>query len=528
MKENGMLKKWVLILGFMFLTILVMGGSCGGGGPSARLGNVSDTSLSLTTEVGASATDFFTFENTGDATLTYTVTETLGFLEITSGASGSVQPSSTATVRLEVSCESVGNLNGTITIESNGGNVEIDVEIICTPPTAQLDNLSDTNLSLTAPVGSSADESFTFENVGQANLTYTTSTSAAFLEVIQGGSGTVAPGATATVTLEATCTAEGTRNGNVSVDSNGGDATVAVTLTCTPATVSGYAIQLSLADMTPAQENAFEDAAARWAEIITGDLADIAVNLPAEDGLDNTDPCFFPTPAFNGTIDDLLIFARIVDLPDPPGGNLLGRAGPRFVRIADELTVLGCMEFDVEDMDTLQAAGELDEVILHEMGHVLGIGTLWEPSTGFNSRNLLDAPCQSVGGAPAGFIGSASIDEFSDLDVDDLVANDHPPVEDGEGAGTRCAHWDEGFFGNELMTGFLNSGIPNPLSRLTIASLADLDYRVSLAQGESYALPSCTPSCLKLEPQFDQSWEVVLPPTGTIDSNGQITLFNDR
>jgi hypothetical protein len=51
------------------------------------------------------------------------------------------------------------------------------------------------------------------------------------------------------------------------------------------------------------------------------------------------------------------------------------------------------------------------------------------------------------------------------------------PVENSGGAGTRDAHWRESVFNNELMTGYLNSGT-NPLSRVTVASLADLGYQV--------------------------------------------------
>lgn len=35
------------------------------------------------------------------------------------------------------------------------------------------------------------------------------------------------------------------------------------------------------------------------------------------------------------------------------------------------------MEFDSADAAALDAAGTLDDVVLHEMGHVIGFGTLW-------------------------------------------------------------------------------------------------------------------------------------------------------
>ena len=63
------------------------------------------------------------------------------------------------------------------------------------------------------------------------------------------------------------------------------------------------------------------------------------------------------------------------------------------------------------------------------------------------------------------------------------------PVANTGGPGTRCGHWREAVFGNELMTGFLDTG-SNPISRLTIASLADLGYEVNLEAADDYSLPS--------------------------------------
>ena len=36
------------------------------------------------------------------------------------------------------------------------------------------------------------------------------------------------------------------------------------------------------------------------------------------------------------------------------------------------------MELDAADLDWIETNGALEAVILHEMGHVLGIGTLWD------------------------------------------------------------------------------------------------------------------------------------------------------
>ena len=40
------------------------------------------------------------------------------------------------------------------------------------------------------------------------------------------------------------------------------------------------------------------------------------------------------------------------------------------------------------------------------------------------------------------------------------------------------------------MTGFIDPGVFNPISRLTIASLADLGYRVKLDAADGYSLPN--------------------------------------
>jgi hypothetical protein len=55
------------------------------------------------------------------------------------------------------------------------------------------------------------------------------------------------------------------------------------------------------------------------------------------------------------------------------------------------------------------------------------------------------------------------------------------------GAGTYNSHWREPTFTTELMTGFLNGGVANPLSRLTVASLEDLGYGVNYAGADNYS-----------------------------------------
>ena len=78
------------------------------------------------------------------------------------------------------------------------------------------------------------------------------------------------------------------------------------------------------------------------------------------------------------------------------------------------------------------------------------------------------------------------------------------PVANTGGPGTADAHWRESVFDNELMTGYIDSG-SNPLSAVTVGSLADIGYGVDLAASDPYGRPALrTPATdgRKLETQL--------------------------
>ncbi len=222
---------------------------------------------------------------------------------------------------------------------------------------------------------------------------------------------------------------------------------------------------------TERQEQVFGDAAGRWERIIIGDVPSFTGVIPsAFQG--------FP-PAVDGTLDDIVIEVALAPI-DGPGG-ILGQAGPRFVRTDDFLTLSGVMFFDVADLDFLESLDLFEEVIVHEMGHVLGVGTLWNTAQFGFDRTLLE-------GAPNNpyFTGrKANVFWNAEGGTGEL------PIEADGGPGTAFGHWDEATLNNELMTGFLNLG-ENPLSRITAGSMRDLGYR-SASVGEQYDLPRGTP-----------------------------------
>jgi len=221
--------------------------------------------------------------------------------------------------------------------------------------------------------------------------------------------------------------------------------------------------------VTPEQEKVFEDAAARWERIIINDEPSITGTIPsAFTG--------FP-PAVDGTLDDIIIEVALAPI-DGPGG-ILGQAGPRFVRTSNFLPISGLMFFDVDDLAFLDQLGLFEEVIVHEMGHVLGVGTLWDTQPFFD-RNLVEVTANGP------YFSGKKANVFWNAEG----GTDELPIEADFGPGTAFSHWDEATLNNELMTGFLNLG-ENPLSRITAGSMRDLGYGSS-SVGESYDLPKGT------------------------------------
>jgi hypothetical protein len=238
-----------------------------------------------------------------------------------------------------------------------------------------------------------------------------------------------------------------------------------------------YQIELRFLTATSdAQRSAFESAAARWQTLITGDLTDIPFNP-------GPNTCH---PDVDEWVDDLLIFAS-VDSIDGRGG-ILGQAGPCYIRNSDTLTVSGMMEFDVADLEQLEADGQLDLVILHEMGHIIGLGTLWEPK-GLVTGGTPVLSCAQSNDPDPRYLGTSGIAAYTSLGGTDPTV----PLANTGGAGTRCGHWRESVFDNELMTGYLNPGA-NPLSVLTVQSFDDVGYTVDPAGADPYTLPGAAPA----------------------------------
>ncbi len=228
------------------------------------------------------------------------------------------------------------------------------------------------------------------------------------------------------------------------------------------ATESPFTIEVRfMGGLTQKQKTAFKTAADRWTRVIVGDLPSVMVD--------------------GEVVDDVLILADGADIDGP--GKILGQAGPTRIRPANAgkaafLPAKGRISFDKADLKKMEQEKTLNDVIAHEMGHVLGIGTIW------SFKNLL----KGAGTTNPTFSGKKATKEYRDLQGVG-VRSRAVPVENGGGPGTRDSHWREAIFKNELMSGFI-AGQGNPLSRMTAASLEDMGYVVDLNAAEAYELPN--------------------------------------
>ena len=231
--------------------------------------------------------------------------------------------------------------------------------------------------------------------------------------------------------------------------------------------------------MTPIQQQTFIDAADFWNSAITGyDLIFDGAGFPTPHGLTIT----ASIPAIDGV------------------NGILGSAGPQTATYYDNnpvgqptialyYTTTGEMEFDSADVGALVANNTFYSVVLHEMAHVLGIGTLWTFNNNVNgtSYNLYNSGSGQYTG-PNGLANWQT--EFN------LPSATFVPVELGGSSGTANGHWNENDFGggltgivsvdngidfaNELMTGWASNSFF--LSRTTLGGLDDLGYIVDYSK----------------------------------------------
>ncbi|MCZ6754870.1 MAG: hypothetical protein O7E49_06125, partial [Gemmatimonadetes bacterium] len=210
---------------------------------------------------------------------------------------------------------------------------------------------------------------------------------------------------------------------------------------------------------TMLQKQAFGNAAGDWMTAIGGNLA--AIDFSSSP-FPNSCGGLFNEPVLDTFVDDLLIWVVFAFIDGPDG--VLAQAGPCLIRSTGNLPIVGGMKFDTADLPP--SSGSLEDISLHEMGHVIGFGAgIWN----LVNLNLFQNPsCTIVAGAcnpdlpgaDTHFTGANANARWVSVGgggwIPPTSATSAVPLENSQGGpGTRDSHWRESTFVNELMTGFI-------------------------------------------------------------------------
>ena len=396
---------------------------------------------------------------------------------------------------------------GSTEITAAAGPVSANVQVLVTQTPAQLQKISgdaqtgDVGSALTAPFVVQVNDSRD-NPIRNATVIFT---------IVEGDGSVSAPTVTTGLDGRASTTfTSGTISGwsqVVSAIVEGTTLSVSFTAVAAPDPSSFNIGVRFLNPPTASQRQAFSEARLRWEAAITQDIEDGLLNAPAG-------TCGTSSPAVNQSVDDVLILVSLV--PIDGAGGVLGGAGPCWIRDPGSLTIMGSMQFDTADLDMLEADGFLSNVILHEMGHVLGIGTLWAIQ-GF----LADPSLPPATGTDPHFTGSQGVAAFDDVGGLAYVDGAKVPVENSGGPGTADGHWRESVLRSELMTGFIGAG-NSPLSIVTLASLADQGYGVDIAAADSYSLMLSLQG-LGAPPTVHLKDDILTGPIRKVDTRGRMT-----
>ena len=269
---------------------------------------------------------------------------------------------------------------------------------------------------------------------------------------------------------------------------------------------NGFKIDLRfVGNVSTTLQTAAQAAAARWEQVISAPLQSYRVDV-------NQNDCGQGIPAVHESVQNMIIYIASDSIDGP--SNTAGEGGPCVLRDPPVamLTALGSLTIDSADVGYLAQSGSLVDLLTHEMGHILGIGTLWGPlCTVDNSSGQQCFPntASGIGGSNPRFLGADARAAAMELgfSTDSSVG---VPIENTGGVGTKDGHWRATVFGHELMTGTLHNG-GNPMSLVTIEALADFGYTVVPEAADDFsALNANNPSA------FPSASANVLPPPASL------------
>jgi hypothetical protein len=259
--------------------------------------------------------------------------------------------------------------------------------------------------------------------------------------------------------------------------------------------------------LSDSQRAAFDSAAARWSQVITGDLADASVVM-------TENSCYRRSPLMSLTVDDIVILVGAAYGDGVGGTQGSGTWCSRRFRGPPQV---GYVRLDSADVASVESSGLLPGLVRHYMGHALGLGYSYWSADGM----LTDPVSLSFPSQDTWFSGAQARAAF-DLAGGTAYTGNKVPVENAGGSGLDNEHWRESVMGSELMTSYLNTG-PMPLSRVTVGALADMGYAVDTTKADAYTLPSAA-AASRAPARGIRLWgDVPAGPRYVADANGRLT-----
>ena len=379
---------------------------------------------------------------------------------------------------------------------------------------------------LTAGESAEVDMSPYFSDPDGDALTYDATTSAAGVVTASASDGTLTltAGTRGTATLTVT-----------SGDPGGLEAESSFSVAVVEADIGSYNIDLiSITPMTETQAAAYRNAAEKWMRVLAGtELPDMPVGAEIPVG------CWDDVSDRRvDSVDDLLL---VVAVGTFESASTIASAGSCRRHADSMLPWMGRVKFNERYLAEIEADGGLEEVVLHEMGHTLGLGgydwgqfdLLANPTLTWLWITVLHNP-----GEDTHFTGPLAAEAFDAAGGTNYTDGDKVPVENCSGSGSGDAHWRELYWsdevkdsncregeillGGELMSPTYNFGVRAALSNITIQALADMDYTVNASQAEAYSLPERGAELADPARTLDYGDDVTRGPITLHDRNGRI------
>ena len=378
---------------------------------------------------------------------------------------------------------------------------------------------------LTAGESAEVDMSPYFSDPDGDALTYNAATSAAGVVTASASDGTLTltAGTRGTATLTVT-----------SGDPGGLEVESSFSVAVMEAGIGSYNIDLiSITPMTESQAAAYRNAAEKWMRVLAGtELPDMPVDAEIPVG------CWDEISDRRvDRVDDLLL---VVAVGTFESSTTIASAGSCRRHADSMLPWMGRIKFNERYLTEIEADGGLEEVVLHEMGHTLGLGSydwrqfdlLANPTLTWLWIIVLHNP-----GEDTHFTGPLAAHAFDEAGGTNYTDGDKVPLENCRGSGSGDSHWRELYWseevgdsncregeillGSELMSPRYNFGVRARLSNITIQALADMGYTVDASEAESYSLPE--PGAERADPEraLDYGDDVFQGPITLHDRNGR-------